>query len=141
MPTTDEKNVLKILEEEGGERGELHEVKISRYMGLRLDYIRSILSSMGRRDLVDASANGKVRVAAKGWSALGKAPGGGSLDSQETAPESPTEKYRRWMSAQVAQNREDDNFPDVKNTGQGVAALASHAQLTPEERLKKWTSK
>lgn len=71
MPTPDEKKILKIIDEEGGESST---VKISNAMGLRLDYLRSILDSMGRRDYIDVFRNGKVRIARKGWQALGKTP-------------------------------------------------------------------
>jgi len=71
MPTPDEKKILKIIDEEGGES---NTVKISNAMGLRLDYLRSILDSMGRRDYIDVFRNGKVRIARKGWQVLGKTP-------------------------------------------------------------------
>jgi len=71
MPTPDEKKILKIIDEEGGESST---VKISNAMGLRLDYLGSILDSMGRRDYIDVFRNGKVRIARKGWQVLGKTP-------------------------------------------------------------------
>lgn len=71
MPTPNENEILKIIDDEGGET---KEIVISRAMGFRLDYLRSILSSMGRRDIIDVFRNGKVRIARKGWQALGKTP-------------------------------------------------------------------
>jgi len=144
MPTTDEKNILKILEEEGGERGELQEVKISRYMGLRLDYIRSILGSMGRRNLIDVAVNGKITIADKGWRALGKTPpspwGGVATAQENSTPESAEEKYERWLSGKRKEVSKEKGASEVSNEAQTMV-LDSYAELTPEERLKKWTSK
>ncbi len=96
MATPDERLILQILEEEGGESSV---VKVCNQMGLRLDYGRTILGSMGRRDLIDLLAGGKVRMAEKGWMALGKTPGGSPYHPQGAAtPEPPEEKYRRWLS-------------------------------------------
>ena len=143
MPTTDEKNILKILEEEGGELGELHEVKISRYMGLRLDYLRSILDSMGRRDLIDVLANGKVNLADKGWRALGKnppSPWGGSACVQESKSEDAEDKYNRWMSGEPEEEPKEEKFSKEKDESESPS-FDSYADLPPQERLKKWVSK
>ncbi|MDA2929840.1 hypothetical protein MYX84_07835 [Acidobacteria bacterium AH-259-O06] len=70
MATPDEKIILKIIEEEGGE---CTEGKILQQMGLRRDYLRIILQSMGYRDLIDYMINPRrCRIAHKGWQALGK---------------------------------------------------------------------
>lgn len=71
MATPDEKEILGIIDEEGGEStlGVL-----MKRMGLRRDYLKSILESMGNRDLIDFFRNGKCRIAVKGWQALGKSP-------------------------------------------------------------------
>jgi Mn-dependent DtxR family transcriptional regulator len=71
MPTPDEKKVLKILDDEGGEStlG-----RIARKMHLEPQYVRIILNSMGIRDLIDVFASGRVRIARKGWEALHKQP-------------------------------------------------------------------
>jgi len=143
MPTTDEKNILKILEEEGGELGELHEVKISRYMGLRLDYLRSILDSMGRRDLIDVFANGKVNIADKGWRALGKnppSPWGGFAGVQQSKSEDPEDKYNRWMSGEAEEEPKEEVSSEEKDESQSLS-FDSYADLAPQERLKKWVSK
>ena len=140
MPTTDEKNILKILDEEGGE---LSEVKISRYMGLRLDYIRSILDSMGRRDLIDVLASGKVNIADKGWRALGKtppSPWGGLAGVEESKPELPEDKYRRWKSGKAKEKPKEERVSQKKDESESHS-FDSYADLPPEERFKKWASK
>ena len=140
MPTTDEKNILKILEEEGGE---LHEVKISRYMGLRLDYLRSILDSMGRRDLIDVFGNGTVNIADKGWRALGKnppSPWGGSAGVPGSKPEDPEDKYSRWMSGKAKEEPKEEGSSEEKDESQSFE-FDSYADLAPQERLKKWVGK
>ncbi len=142
MPTTDEKNILKILEEEGKE-GELHEVKISKFMGLRLDYIRSILDSMGRRDLIDVFSSGKIKIADKGWRALGKtppSPWGGLADVQESKPEPPENKYKRWMSGKAKEEPKEEKPPEEDDESQSPL-LDSYADLPIEERFKKWAAR
>ena len=69
MPSPDETKVLKILDAEGGEStlG-----KVARKMGLNSSYARVILNSMGKNDIIDVYRNGKIRIAYKGWMALGK---------------------------------------------------------------------
>ena len=140
MPTTDEKNILKILEEEGGELGELREVKISRYMGLRLDYLRSILDSMGRRNLIDVFTNGKVNIADRGWRALGKnppSPWGGLAGVQESKTELPEDKYKRWMSGEAKQEPKEKRSSKEEAKPQSLS-FDSYADLSPEERFKRW---
>ncbi len=146
MPSTDEKNILKILEEEGGELGELHEVKISRYMGLRLDYIRSILDSMGRRNLIDVFTNGRITIADKGWRALGKTPPSPlgkiakSLGIKESKPQSSEDKYKRWMSGEPEEESKEERSSKERDESQPFE-YDSYADLPPEERLEKWVSK
>ncbi|MDA2925961.1 hypothetical protein MYX78_01810 [Acidobacteria bacterium AH-259-G07] len=77
MATPDEKIVLKIIEEEGGE---CKEGMIIKKMGLRRDYLRIILQSMGYRDLIDYFRDGRCRIADKGWQALGKSPQYGPVE-------------------------------------------------------------
>ncbi len=146
MPTTDEKNILKILEEEGGEPGELNEVKLSRYMGLRLDYIRSILDSMGRRNLVDVFKNGKVNIADKGWRALGKTPPSPlgkiakSLGIKESKPQSSEDKYKRWMSGEPEEEPKEEKLSKERDESESFE-YDSYADLSPQERLKKLVGK
>ncbi|PIS25662.1 MAG: hypothetical protein COT45_02145 [bacterium (Candidatus Stahlbacteria) CG08_land_8_20_14_0_20_40_26] len=71
MPTPDETKILRIIDAEGGESTVR---KIARKMGLDSSYARVILQSMGRNDLIDLFGTGKVRIAIKGWLALGKQP-------------------------------------------------------------------
>lgn len=146
MPSPDEKNILKILEEEGGELGELHEVKISRYMGLRLDYIRSILDSMGRRNLIDVFKNGRINIADKGWRALGKTPPSPlgkiakSLGIKESKPQSSEDKYKRWMSGEPEEEPKQERSSKERDESEPFE-YDSYADLPPEERLKKLVSK
>ena len=143
MPTTDEKNILKILEEEGGELGELSEVKISRYMGLRLDYLRTVLGSMGRRNLIDVFVNGRVQIIDKGWRALGKnppSPWGKLAGAKESKPELPEDKYKRWMSGKAKEEPKEEKPPKEKDEPE-PALFDSYADLPPEERFQRWTSK
>jgi DNA-binding IclR family transcriptional regulator len=71
MPTPDEMKILKILDAEGGESTV---GRIARKMRLDTNYTRVILNSMGLNDLIDVFRTGKVRIAYKGWAALGKQP-------------------------------------------------------------------
>jgi Mn-dependent DtxR family transcriptional regulator len=69
MPTPDESKILKIIEVEGGE---CTVGRIARKMRLDPNYVRIILCSMGENDIIDIFRTGKVRIASKGWTALGK---------------------------------------------------------------------
>ena len=71
MPTPDESKILKIIEAEGGE---CTVGKIAAKMRLDPNYVRIILRSMGESDIIDIFRSGKVRIANKGWVALGKKP-------------------------------------------------------------------
>ena len=97
MPTSNESEILKIIDEEGGE---CSEVKISRCMGLGLTYVRSMLVSMGIRDYIDVFRSGKIIIADKGWRALGKSPKAPWAEFQTEAepPATPEDKFKRYMS-------------------------------------------
>lgn len=69
MSTPDESKILKIIEAEGGECGIR---KIAAKMRMTPQYARIILCSMGESDLIDVFRTGKIRLARKGWTALGK---------------------------------------------------------------------
>ena len=71
MPTPDESKILKIIESEGGE---CTVGRIDAKMRLDPSYVRIILRSMGEKDIIDVFRTGKVRIASKGWTALGKQP-------------------------------------------------------------------
>jgi len=71
MPTPDENKILKIIDAEGGESAVR---KIAAKMGLDSSYVRIILQSMGRNDLIDLFGTGMARIAIKGWATLGKQP-------------------------------------------------------------------
>lgn len=95
MVTRNEKDVLEIISEKGGETSM---VAVARRMGMRLDYTRSIVESMGRRDIVDVLMSGTVRMTHKGWQALGKEPSGDKISETE-CPESPEERYQKWTKS------------------------------------------
>lgn len=110
MPTSDEKKALEIIDEEGGE---CSEVKVSQEMGLRLDYIRTILGSMGRRDYVDVLKGGKVRIAHRGWKALGKppkfrTPWDSLAGTEEETPLTPEERYKKWTGQKIEQETKQE---------------------------------
>jgi len=69
MPTPDENKVLEIIDAEGGE---CTVGKIAAKMHLQPSYVRVILRSMGENDIIDIFRSGKVRIANRGWTALGK---------------------------------------------------------------------
>jgi len=71
MPTPDESKIFKIIEAEGGECGIR---KIAAKMRMTPQYVSIILRSMGESDIIDIFRSGKVRIANKGWVALGKKP-------------------------------------------------------------------
>jgi len=94
MATPDERKILKIIEEEGGQT---HEVTVSKGMGLRPDYIKSILKSMGARDYVNVFLSGKVEIADKGWMVLGRTPP--PLYGTDSIPnETSEERFKRYIS-------------------------------------------
>ncbi len=69
MPTPDESKILKIIEAEGGE---CSVGRIAKKERLDTSYVRVILNTMGRNDLIDVFRTGKIRLTRKGWTALGK---------------------------------------------------------------------
>ncbi len=71
MPTPDEMKILKIIDAEGGE---CTIRRIAKKERLDTSYVRVILNTMGRNDLIDVFRTGKVRITYKGWAALGKQP-------------------------------------------------------------------
>ena len=75
MPTPDESRILKIID---GEGGECTVGRIAAKMRLQPNYVRIILRSMGESDIIDIFRTGKVRVANKGWTTLGKKSQGAS---------------------------------------------------------------
>ncbi|MFQ5988017.1 MAG: hypothetical protein ACE5H6_04120 [Dehalococcoidia bacterium] len=69
MPSGSEKDVLRIIAQEGGETtlGRIRYI-MSCYSS---DYVRSIVGSLGRKDYLDWLADGRVILANKGRRALG----------------------------------------------------------------------
>lgn len=63
MLSQDENQVLRILDEQGGE-GNL--AKVASKMGLSTEWAKTIVNSLGRRDFIDVFANGKIKLAEKG---------------------------------------------------------------------------
>ncbi len=138
MATRDERNILEIIDEEGKD-GVCGEVKISKFMGLRLDYIRSILESMGRRDLIDYKASGACEIAEKGWKTLGKTPYS-KYDPTTTGPQmAPKEKYEKWMTGNVSEETKKE-FHRQENEEDTKSKLERrYDDIPPEERLRMWT--
>jgi len=92
MATPDERKILQIIEEKGGES---HEVIIANEVGLRLVYLRTILASMGNRGYIDVFRSGKAVIIDKGRKVLGRSPSG----NLESLPdETPQERFERYMS-------------------------------------------
>ena len=138
MPTSDEKEVLKIIEEEGGES---HIVKVANRIGLRLVYTKTIIGSMGRRDFIDVSASGKVKLTDKGWRALGKSPGGAPYSEEGAPSESPEEKYKKWVKGEAQKKRAEKTAQGGRKDTAEAPFVDPLAGLPPEEKYKKWTSK
>ena len=137
MATRDERNILEIIDEEG-EDGALSEVKISKFMGLRLDYIRPILGSMGRRDMIDYKGSGRCEIVDKGWKAIGKTPYSKHGDINTGAELAPKEKYEKWLTGKVSEetkkkfNHQEDE-EKVKDRLE-----RKYENIAPEERFRIW---
>ncbi|MBC8343388.1 MAG: hypothetical protein H8E61_05365 [Bacteroidetes bacterium] len=100
MATPDEKQILSIMDKEGGE---CTLGLLMKRMGLRRDYLKSILESMGHRDLIDFFRNGKCRIAGGGWRALGKSPrftGGDQWWSKYTQEKPGRDVYADYVQEQ-----------------------------------------
>lgn len=136
MPTPDEKNVLEVLDEEG-KGGELSEVQIAKFMGVRLDYIRTILGSMGRRNFIDVFASGKIKLAEKGWKALGKNPSLPYGMKPSGPPESPEERYKRWLEGKASQKPKEEKSQGKKDVT-AVLRETSSENLSSQEKFKRW---
>ena len=161
MATPDERDILKIIEEEGGES---HEVKIANEMGLRLVYVRTMLASMGANDYIDVLRSGKVKIADKGWRVWGKSPKvpWATFHGEEAEPpKTPKERFERYMSREAKeesskkpeQQASDTTEEPSKNLqkkthkagGEShrktIEELAEEPELTPEEKFKRYTSR
>ncbi len=157
MATSDERKILKLIEEGGGES---HEVTIANEMGLRLDYARVILRSMGTRDYIDVLKSGKVKIADKGWQVLGKnSPAPYGVDS--IPDETPEKRFKRYMSRgakeessgtpkQRSSKTTEETSKSVEKKTQKASAesyrktledLTEESSLTPEEKFKRYTSR
>ena len=137
MATRDERNILEIIDEEG-EDGVLSEVKISKFMGLRLDYIRPILGSMGRRDLIDCKGAGRCEIVDKGWKAIGKTPFSKHGDINTGAGLSPKEKYEKWLTGKVSEetNKEFNCQEDEEKAKDKLER--KYENIAPEEKFRIW---
>ena len=71
MPTPDESKILKIIEAEGGE---CTVGRIAARMRLDPGYVRIILRSMGKKNIINVFRSGKITIAGQGGVALGKKP-------------------------------------------------------------------
>ncbi len=161
MATPDEREILKIIEEEGGE---CSEVKVAREMGLRLDYVRTIIGSMGTRDYVDVFKSGKVKIADKGWKVLGKSPKApwAEFQAEDELSTTPRGKFERYMSRGAKETsskkteqrtsetiEESSKNPEEKiqkasdggHRRKTMEELAEEASLTPKEKFKRYMSK
>jgi len=161
MATCNEREILKIIDEEGGE---CSEVKISRCMGLGLTYVRCMLVSMGIGDYIDVFRSGKVKIADKGWRALGKRPKAPWAEFQTEAgpPATPQERFERYMSRgakETSSKTPEQKTPEtikessknseekIQKASEGshrrktIEELAEETSLTPEEKFKRYMSK
>lgn len=72
MPSGTEKDILKFIDQEGGE------TSIGAIRGLLAcygsDYVKTVCGSLGRQDYLDWFKDGTIRLTDKGWKALGKEP-------------------------------------------------------------------
>jgi len=69
MVSGSEREVLKIIRDEGGETNlRLLAHKLGSPWGL--DYVRLICNSLGRADYIDVLSSGKLRITAKGKAAV-----------------------------------------------------------------------
>lgn len=69
MPSGSEKDVLRLIEQEGGETTMGHIRNI--FSCYSSDYVRSIVGSLGRADYLDWLAGGRILITDKGRQALG----------------------------------------------------------------------
>ena len=137
MTTRDERDILTIIDEEG-EDGVLSEVKISKFMGLRLDYIRTILGSMGRRDLIDYKGSGRCEIADRGWKTLGKTPYSEHGDISTGTNLEPKEKYEKWLTGKVSEETKK-KFHRQEDEEEAKDRLErKYDSMPPEERFKAW---
>ena len=103
MPAGTEMDILRFIDMEGGETRMGAIKRLLSCYGR--DYVELICGSLGRNDFIDWFRDGKVKLTDKGRRALGKTPPeeepfkGQSFNQYtvERSPESPQEKYRRWM--------------------------------------------
>jgi hypothetical protein len=156
MATPDERKILEVIEEKGGES---HESAITKAMGRRLDSVRTILTSMGSRDYVNVFLSGKVEIADKGWSVLGRTP---SLPyAMDSIPnETPEERFKRYMSKEAKGESpglpEERGLATVEESSQNLekkpwkVSAQSHTRTleemsvepsSPEEKFKRYMSK
>lgn len=161
MATCNEREILKIIDEEGGE---CSEVKISRCMGLGLTYVRSMLVSMGVRDYIDVFRSGKVKIADKGWRVLGKSPKApwAGFQTEAEPPVTPQERFERYISRGVkeasskkSEQRVSETIEEpsknlkekIQKASEGnyrektIEELTEETSLTPEEKFKRYMSK
>ncbi len=161
MATCNEREILKIIDEEGGE---CSEVKISRCMGLGLTYVRSMLVSMGIRDYIDVFRSGKIIIADKGWGALGKSPKApwAGFQTEAEPPVTPQDRFERYMSRGAKETSSKKSEQRVSETteeppknlkekiqkssegsyrGKTIEELAEENSLTLEEKFNRYMSK
>ncbi len=105
MPSGTEMAVLKGIKKRGGET---NLSGVAKEIGLSTDYAKIICRSLGMADYLDMLSNGKIRLARKGWKAVGgrdevietdEAAEDASAEAKKKGPETREEKYQRWMSS------------------------------------------
>lgn len=98
MPAGTEMGVLRYIDQQGGETriGNIKRLLGSAY---GTTYVEIICSSLGRNDYIDWLKDGTIRLTEKGWRVVGKWPAMEQALQRylEKPPESPEEKYRRWL--------------------------------------------
>ena len=67
MPSSNEKEAMGIIADEGGQT---NVTKVAKCMGLGRDYTTIILESLGRADYLDMTRGGKVKLLPKGYRAI-----------------------------------------------------------------------
>ena len=106
MPSGTEMKVLKGIKKRGGETNLFG---VAKEIGLSTDYAKIVCRALGMADYLDIFRTGKIRLTNKGWKTVGgrevettedgEATEEGSGEARKKGPETPHEKYNRWMSS------------------------------------------
>lgn len=106
MPSGTEMKVLKGIKKKGGETSLF---RVAKHIGMSTDYAKIVCRGLGMGDYLDMFKTGKIRLTPKGWKAVGgrnevpresdETAGEGSDEAIKKGPETPRERYERWMSS------------------------------------------